>query len=485
MDELWHLDAHDIAALVKTKKASAREVASASLARLDAVNPTLNAVVDVRADDVLAHADRVDAAMARGEEVGPLAGVPVTIKVNTDQIGYATTNGVSAQKNLIAQTNNPVVDNLLAAGAVPVGRTNTPAFSYRWFTTNLVHGDTKNPRNAALTPGGSSGGAASAVAAGIGAIAHGTDIAGSIRYPAYACGVQGLRPSFGRVAAFNASSPERGIGPQLMAVSGPLARSIKDIELAMAVLTRPDIRDPWWVAAPWVGADVPKRVALCLNPGDIGTCEAIRSKLVAAAKALQDAGWQVDEVEDLPGLREASELQIRLWLGDNYEGQLAAAEREGDPGALTALRGHEALGRSLTLAQFSEALTRRATLMRQWQAFMQTWPVILLPMSADLPFADHLDRKSQADFERVWTAQIPQIGIPFLGLPGLSVFTGMVDGPQGQTPTGVQLVAPRFRDDLCLATGSVIEAAMGRKLCERTPGIGQRAGSGLGIATKA
>jgi len=462
MNELWRLDASDTAALVKSKQASAREVARAALARLDAVNPALNAVVDVRADDVLARADEVDAAIARGDALGPLAGVPVTIKVNTDQTGYATTNGVGLQKDLIAQSNNPVVDNLLAAGAVPVGRTNTPAFSYRWFTTNLVHGDTKNPRNAALTPGGSSGGAASAVASGIGAIAHGTDIAGSIRYPAYACGVQGLRPSFGRVAAFNASSPERSIGPQLMAVSGPLARSIQDIELAMAALTQPDPRDPWWVAAPWVGAEVPKRVVLCVNPGNIGTCETIRQKLVAAAKALQDAGWQVDEVDDLPGLREASELQIRLWLGDNYEGQLAAAEREGDPGALTALRGHEALGRSLTLAQFSEALTRRATLMRQWQAFMQTTPVILLPMSAELPFEDHRDRKSPADFERVWTAQIPQIGIPFLGLPGLSVFTGMVDGVNGSTPTGVQIVSPRFRDDLCLAAGSVIEAAVGR-----------------------
>jgi len=465
MNELWRLDAHEIAALVSAKKVSAREVASAALTRQDAVNPMLNAVVDVRADDVLAQADRVDAAIAKGETVGPLAGVPVTIKVNTDQTGYATTNGVTLQKDLIAQSNNPVVDNFLAAGAVPVGRTNTPAFSYRWFTTNLVHGDTKNPHNAALTPGGSSGGAASAVASGIGAIAHGTDIAGSIRYPAYACGVHGLRPSFGRVAAFNASSPERAIGPQLMAVSGPLARSIKDIELAMAALTQPDPhptpRDPWWVAAPWVGADVAKRVALCANPANIGTCETIRQKLVAAAQALQDAGWQVDEVEDLPDLRAASELQIRLWLGDNYEGQRAAAEREGDPGALTALTGHEALGRSLTLAQFSEALTRRATLMRQWQAFMQTYPVILLPVSAELPFADHLDRKSPADFERVWTAQIPQIGIPFLGLPGLSVFTGLV-GQDGKTPTGVQLVAPRFRDDLCLAAGSVIEAALGK-----------------------
>ena len=146
---------------------------------------------------------------------GPLAGVPVTVKVNIDQEGFATTNGLKLQRDVIAKANNPVVDNLRKAGAVILGRTNCPAFSYRWFTTNLIHGDTKNPRDPGITPGGSSGGAGAAVAAGIGHIAHGTDIAGSIRYPAYACGVHGLRPTIGRIAAFNAALPERPIGPQI------------------------------------------------------------------------------------------------------------------------------------------------------------------------------------------------------------------------------------------------------------------------------
>src|SRR6202020_2524640 len=119
--------------------------------------------------------------------------------------------------------------NLRKAGAIILGRTNCPAFSYRWFTTNLIHGDTKNPRDPAITPGGSSGGAGAAVAAGIGHIAHGTDIAGSIRYPAYACGVHGLRPTVGRVAAFNAAVAEWRFAPQNSAVSGPLARSMRDL----------------------------------------------------------------------------------------------------------------------------------------------------------------------------------------------------------------------------------------------------------------
>jgi amidase len=177
MEDLWRLSAADIAALIRSKEVSAKQAASAALARLDAVNPSINAVVDHRQEDVLAQAAAIDAAIARGEEVGPLAGVPVTVKVNIDQQGFATTNGLTLQRDVIAKTNNPVVDNLRRAGAVILGRTNCPAFSYRWFTTNLIHGDTRNPRDASITPGGSSGGAGAAVAAGIGHIAHGTDIA--------------------------------------------------------------------------------------------------------------------------------------------------------------------------------------------------------------------------------------------------------------------------------------------------------------------
>src|ERR1700759_3747971 len=253
MEELWRLWAADVAASIRSKKVSAKEVASAALARLDAVNPAINAVVDHRPADVLAQAEAVDAAIARNEDVGPLAGVPVTVKVNIDQQGFANTNGLKLQRDLIAKSNSPVIDNLRKAGAVILGRTNCPAFSYRWFTTNLVHGNTKNPRDPSITPGGSSGGAGAAVAAGIGHIAHGTDIAGSIRYPAYACGVHGLRPTVGRIAAYNEALPERIISGQITAVSGPLARTIGDLRIALAAMSGPDVRDTWWVPAPLEG----------------------------------------------------------------------------------------------------------------------------------------------------------------------------------------------------------------------------------------
>ncbi|MBR1245677.1 amidase family protein [Bradyrhizobium sp. AUGA SZCCT0169] len=454
MQEIWRLSAAELASLIKTKKVSAKEAATSALARLDAVNPRINAVVDHKPAEVLAQASAIDAAIGRGEDVGPLGGVPITVKVNIDQQGFATTNGLKLQREAIAADNSPVIDNLYKAGAVILGRTNCPAFSYRWFTTNLVHGDTKNPRDPGITPGGSSGGAGAAVAAGIGHIAHGTDIAGSIRYPAYACGVHGLRPTMGRIPAFNAALPERTIGPQISAVSGPLARTIGDIRIALAAMSARDYRDPWWVPAPLEGPPVPKRVAMCLNPDGLDPVPEVKAAVADAGKRLERAGWIVEEITNTPPLREPANLQTKLWLGDSYEAQLETAEREGDPGALACLRGNRTKVFPFDAADFSKALTRRATLTREWLEFFEQYPVLLMPVSGELPFPDHLDRKDEASFARVWHAQLPQIAIPFMGLPGLTVSTGLV----GRIPVGVQLVSGRYREDLCLAAGEAIEA---------------------------
>ncbi|PJM87360.1 amidase family protein [Achromobacter ruhlandii] len=455
MSELWRLSAVELAARIRRRDVSAVEATQSALARLQAVNPLINAVVDHRPDDALAQAAGVDRALARGEDPGALAGVPVTVKVNVDQAGYATTNGVTLQKDVVASVNNPVVDNLRRAGAVIIGRTNTPAFSLRWFTGNRLHGDTLNPRNPSLTPGGSSPRAASAVAAGIGHLAHGTDIAGSIRYPAYACGVHGLRPSLGRVAAFNAALPERTIGGQITAVSGPLARSIADLRLGLAAMAAPDPRDPWWVPAPLTGPAAPRRAALCLSPDGMDTEPAVVKALQDAARRLSEAGWAVDTVDQVPPLREAADLQIRMWMADGYEGMVDAARKEGDRGALTALEGQRARVADMDMAKFSAVLTRRATLTRLWELFLAQYPVLLLPVSAELPFTDNLDLQGDAAYERVWRAQMTQIGLPFMGLPGLSVAMGSA----GDRPVGVQVVAGRYREDLCLAAGEAIEAA--------------------------
>jgi amidase len=453
MSDIWRLSASELAARIVSRDVSAREAARAALDRLDAVNPAINAVVDYRPEDVLAQAELIDMAIARGESPGILAGVPVTVKVNVDQAGYATTNGVTLQRDLIAQSDNPVVSNLRKAGAVLLGRTNAPAFSYRWFTSNLMHGDTRNPRDPSLTPGGSSGGAAAAVASGIGHLAHGTDIAGSIRYPAYACGVHGLRPTLGRVPAYNAALPERSIGGQITAVSGPIGRTIQDLRLGLAAMAAADPRDPWWVPAPLEGPASPKVAAVCMRPDGMNTAPEVVAALQDAAGRLRDAGWRVDEIDNTPPLKEAADLQINLWLGDGYDAMEAAAVKEGDPGAITALAGHKARAKSIDLSTYSRTLVRRATLLRLWQLFLADYPVLLIPVSAELPFPDGLDLQGEASYNRVWTAQMTQIGLALLAVPALTVSTGMV----GTSPVGVQIVASRYREDLCLLAGEAIE----------------------------
>jgi amidase len=454
MTEFWSLSATDLAALVRTRQVSAAEVARDALARLDAANPAINAVVAHDPAQTLAAAAAVDAALARGEDAGPLAGVPVTIKANTDQQGWATTNGLRLQRDLVAELDNPVVSNLRRAGAVVLGRTNTPAFSLRWFTRNSLHGHTRNPRDPSITPGGSSGGAAAAVAAGIGAIGHGTDIGGSIRYPAYACGIHGLRPTLGRVAAFNPSGPERAVGAQLMAVSGPLARTVADIRLALAAMSRPDPRDPWWTPAPLDGPPAPKRAALCVAPDGMPVQAPVAAALRDAARRLEAAGWSVEEMAALPPLAEPARLQAMLWLAEMRRGAAAAVAREGDPDSTAVFGYMERLCPVPDFDGFQDALQRRAGLLREWLLFFERFPVVLMPVSGELPFRDNSDVEGFAAFERIMAAQLPQVGLPLLGLPGFAVATGL----EGRVPVGVQLVAGRFREDLLLAAGEAIEA---------------------------
>ena len=203
MKDLWKLNGFEISELFKKKEVSALEICEETIKHIERTNPKINAIVVDTFDEAKKTAKSLDKKLNNGETLGELAGVPVTIKVNTDQIGYASTNGLRIQKDLVAKQDSPVVQNLKKSDSIIVGRTNTPAFSIHRFTRNSLHGHTLNPLNNIITPGGSSGGAAAATAAGMGAIGHGTDIAGSIRYPAYACGIHGLRPSLGRVPMIN------------------------------------------------------------------------------------------------------------------------------------------------------------------------------------------------------------------------------------------------------------------------------------------
>src|SRR5580692_5132533 len=312
MIELWRLPATDLARLIRTREISARQATQAALDRLDAVNPQINAIVAHSPEQVLEQADRLDCRLARGEDPGPLAGVPVTVKINTDMVGFPTTNGTRLQQDWIAKVNSPAVENLVRAGAVLLGRSNAPTFALRWFTSNVLNGATRNPRNPALTPGGSTGGGAAAVTAGIGHLAVGTDIGGSLRYPAYACGVHGLRPTLGRVPAYNASSPERAIGAQMMSSTGLIARTIEDLRIGLAAMSTPDLRDPWWVPAPLEGTAMSLRAAMCVHPAGMAVAKEVEAAVRDGGRRLADAGWQVEEIDDIPPLSDSAAIQERL-----------------------------------------------------------------------------------------------------------------------------------------------------------------------------
>jgi len=458
-EALWALTATELAQRIKSRAVSCREVMQSHLERLNAVNPRINAIVDWRADAALTDADAADAALARGDAVGPLHGVPVTIKVNVDQQGWATSNGVVAKRHDIAAEDSAVVANLRRAGAVILGRTNTPAFSMRWFTDNDLYGRTHNPRNRALTPGGSSGGAAAAVAAGLGPIGHGNDQGGSVRYPAYACGVYGLRPSFQRVPAYNVTAPSRPFLFEMTSVQGPLARSVADLRLAWAAMAAKDVRDPWWVPAPLTGSApaAPVKVALCTHIDGFDADPEVVQALAQAARWLQEAGYAVEEVA-LPNFAECLQLWLTFTVTDVRIAMMQAILRDGDAGVRDslAMMAHR-VPQELDLAGYHAMLARRTVLRRAWLQFLADYPLVLMPVSWRKPFAIDADRVSPQEGAALLDAQSPLTATAVMGLPGLSV---PLPAP-ADAPIGVQLVAGAFGEDLCLAAAEVIERHAG------------------------
>jgi len=456
---LWTWDAAALATAIRKREISARDAVAACVARMHAVNPRLSAVTVDLSEAALAQADRADAAVARGDVLGPLHGVPVTIKENVDQEGCATVNGVEAFRDVIARADSPVVANWKKAGAIVIGRTNTPAFSFRLDTVNDFRGRTYSPWSREHTPGGSSGGASASVAAGITPLAHGNDIAGSVRYPAYCTGLAGLRPSFGRVPAYNPSAKaERTISAQLMSVQGALARSVRDVRLGFEAMAQFDPRDPWWIPAPLSGmtVDRPIRVALVDRAEDLGgiaPAKPVADALAQAARALADAGYEIVE-ERTPGFARAFALWFEMLIPEFRRFMHADFERDGDAGIRTAMRYVLDNVPEKDAESHLRALAERTRLIREWNVFLTRTPLVLTPVCTELPYAHGFDVESAARTMRLWREAATLMAVPVLGLPGMAVPTGLAKG----LPVGVQVVGPRFREDLALAAAEAIEA---------------------------
>jgi len=454
--DLWRWDAVELAAAIRTRRISSREATRAVLDRLAAVNPALNAVTVLLADQALAAADRADAAVRRGEALGPLHGVPVTIKENVDQEGAATANGVPAFKDLMATTDSPPVANWKRAGAVIVGRTNTPAFSLRWDTDNELRGRTFNPWSRRHTPGGSSGGAAASLAAGIAPLAHGNDLGGSIRYPAYCCGVAGIRPMLGRVPSYNqTAADERPPGTQLMSVQGPLARRVRDMRLGLAAMSARDPRDPWWAPAPLLGEPVarPVRVALTIDPAKGGVRADVAAAVREAGNALANAGYAVEEIEP-PDVEGVAATWATICVNEMRHVTQPWIRKYGGAAINRSLDLTLAAVPDVGLDGYMKALALRAKHIRDWTLFMERYPLVVGPVSTEPPFEIGFDTTSAERHAEVTRAQRLLVAVNLLGFPAVSVPTGVAGG----LPLGVQVIGARYREDLCLDAAEAIEA---------------------------
>lgn len=457
-NEIWQWSAVDTATAIRTGQVSALEVTQAHVARLHAANPALNAVVVDLSDQALDAARAADAAQASGAELGTLHGVPVTIKINIDVEGQANSNGVVALKDNIAPGDAPVTANLKQAGAIILGLTNTPEFSMRAFTDNPLHGQTWNPWDRAITCGGSSGGAAAAVAAGIGCIAHGNDIGGSLRWPAFCTGIATIRPSQGRVPAFNPSAPvERPPMAQLMSVQGPLCRDVADVRLALSVMSRRDVRDPWWVPAPLEGPPLPKRVAKAKIPASMDCNREVLALIDRAAAWLSEAGYEVVELE-VPDIDETFKVWVDLISTEITVLQLKQYREQGGPLFQGALDGILTMATILDGPGYMQAVAYRARLIRRWLAFLEDWPVILAPVSVQPTPAFDADLVSTEAVRRIFGNDLRfNMAVSALGVPVATTPIGYVDG----APIGIQLIGQRFREDACLEAAAAIEARLG------------------------
>ena len=458
-DDLWRRSACELAEGIGRRQFSCREAMESVTRRIRARNGALNAIVFDYTEEALAEARRADEEMAAGRARGPLHGVPVTIKENVDQQGKPTPNGLPAFASLIAPDDAPVVRNLRRAGAIIVGRTNTPELSMRATTDNPLHGRTVNPWHPDISPGGSSGGAGAAAAAGFGPIHHGNDIGGSLRFPAFACGLSTVKPTPGRIAAYNPSSTaERGLLAQLMSVQGAICREVGDVRLATRVMAEGDARDPWWVPAPFEGEPVaaPIRVAFTRNPHGYPMHPDIGRALERVAGHLTAAGYAVEEVEP-PPITEPARAWFTFAIAEMKALLYPLARQHGSRTIQDIFEWYAKMAEAADAEAYMLGIAERTRMTRQWSVFLDRHPLVLTPFFMRPMFPWNYDAQGFAETKDVFDAAIYSYGINYLGLPAGVVPVGLVGG----TPAGIQIVGRRFREDLILDAMAAVEAQVG------------------------
>ena len=445
---------------LRARNVSVTQVTRAHLDRITIQNPAVNAITQV-VDEALDQAAAMDAA-GPPEDAPPLWGLPVTTKINVDQAGYANSNGLPGLADAICAEDAPVVANLKAAGAVIIGRTNTPEFSLRWCTSNPLHGVTLNPWDASLTPGGSSGAAAAAIACGMGVIAHGNDLGGSLRYPAFCCGVVSIRPSLGRVPGFNPSAAaERPPGTIRMSVNGPIARNVADTRLGLRAMAARSGRDPFWSAAPDSGRGhgAALRIGLCARPFGRDPHPGIANAMETALLGLAASGAEVIDI-DPPDLDQAVEIWGKLICTETDLMMRESIEDLASPELIRMLEGYRARFGTCDLEGYMSALMARTGLMRAWSAMFDDIDLLVMPTAMTPPFENDLDFKAPEAIPELLDNLSTLFPVNVMGLPSVALPTGLCDG----VPVGVQLIGARGDDWLALDVAERLEARIGGPL---------------------
>jgi amidase len=457
-------DAREIARMLRAKEVSAREVLAAHLAQIQRCNPEVNAVVTLVADRAAEEAAAADERLVHGEEIGPLHGLPVAHKDTHDTAGIRTTYGSPLLADNVPARDALVVERIRSAGAITIGKTNVPEFAAGSHTVNPVFGATCNPYDLGRSAGGSSGGAAAALACGMHALADGSDMGGSLRNPASFCNVVGLRPSPGRVPVWPTAAPWSGLS-----VTGPMARTVSDVGLLLSVLAGPDPRDRAALDTPGseFAAEPPTdvrglRVALAPDLGGrVPVDPDVRAVIEKTASVFEGLGCAVEPAcPDLTGADEAFRT-LRAWL---FELTYSALLDE-HPDALKAtLRENILIGRGLTGPDVSRAHVRQAALHERMREFFDRYDVLLAPVSQVPPFPVESEYPTEVagvpmrDYLE-WMGSAYLISVT--GCPALSVPAGFTPGG---LPVGVQMVGPYRGEAGLLRIGRAFEEATGHGL---------------------
>ena len=462
------LSAREIAALIRRKAVSPVEVARIHLDRIERLNPKLNAFVDYKPEAVLAQARDAEKAVLRGDDLGPLHGVPVSIKSSIDVAGHRCEAGTRLRAGHIAGEDAPLVARLRAAGAVILGVTNTPELLMAWETDNLLYGHTNNPWDLTRTSGGSSGGEAAAIAAGLSAGGVGSDGGGSIRVPAHFCGICGLKPTPGRIPS-TGHFPKSGGPFALLGVVGPMARTIEDVRTLFEVMAGADDGDP--CAAPVEGREINDAAVRAVNVGffeDDGrtpVTRETRSAVNRAASLLSSSGLHVDPFRP-EGLEEARQLWWKFFGTAGgmilrpmiLESTLRSHESELSPilreflGWINAEPAHT--GESLLAAWLGRDAVRERILLQ-----MLKYPVLICPTAA-IPAFRHGEREWQVEAKTVKYLDAWSYCEWFnlLGVPAAVVPMGY---SQEGLPIGVQIVGRPWQEEVVLTVAAKLEKERG------------------------